>query len=231
MKKLNLVLMCIVSLSISASAQTSTERVEIKGGSNAWENFMKEVYMYPSFEAGIVEYRDGKRYQGNLNYNKALGSIQFIDEKGDTLAVSNEETISSVNIGNDWFVYNPECLMALRTDGKVKLYKNVRLRVADRRKTGAFGISNSGGTIDAINHSDSWLAQNMLDVDESLLLSKVTTFYIQTERNEIVPASKKNILNIFSRHEDEVKQFIKSNGIEFTRAADLEALTDYLSKL
>jgi hypothetical protein len=231
MRKFCLILSILGILSSTVFSQTATERVVIKGGSSAWDNFIKEVYRYPTFQPGIVEYKDGKRYKSNFNYNKVIGNIQFIDEKGDTLALSNEETISSIIIGSDIFIYNPQCLISLKTDGKVKLYKNERVRIADQMKTGAYDIPNTAGTIDAINHTDSWLAQNMLDINESLLISKVTNFYIENERKEIVPASRKNVLNMFSRHEDELKQFIKSNGIDFTKEEDLEELTGYLSRL
>jgi hypothetical protein len=231
MKKITCLASALTFLCTTAFSQTSTERIVIKGGSSAWDNFMKEVYRYPKFDEGIVEYKDGKRYKSNMNYNKVTGTIQFIDEKGDTLSLANEETVNSVAIGNDVFVYAPQCLVSVKTDSKVKLYKNERARIADNMKTGAYDIPNTGGTIDAINHTDSWLTKNMLDINESLLISKVTTYYIVNDRSEFSPASRKNVLNMFARHEDEVKQFIKSNGIDFNNQQDLEELTGYLSKL
>ncbi len=214
-----------------ASAQTSTQRLYIKGGNSAWDNFMKEIFMYPSFEQGIVEYKNGQRFKSNMNYNKVLGTIQFIDEKGDTLAISDEESISSVNIEDDVFIYAPNCLLLLKKSDKATLYKTEIVRIADKLKTGGYGIPNTAGTIESIDRIDTKLKYNQIDINESLLISKVTTFYIENEKGEVMPASKKNVLNMYSKHEDTIKSFIKSYGLDFTKEDHLIELTGFLSKL
>jgi len=226
----------IVILSVHANAQTSTERINIKGGNMAWENFQKELYLYPNFETGIVEYKNGKRSQGKLNYNKALGTIQFIGDKGDTLALLNEETIANVTIGKDEFFYletekQPQFVQKIADGGKVKLLKNERIRIADTQKIGAMGISNTTGTIESMNRYDMKVRYNELDINENLLLSKTTSFYLETASRTLVPASKKNVFTLFPRHENAIKEYIKSKQITFDNADDLTALTQYLSQL
>ena len=227
---------CIITaflfiLCATASAQTSTQRVYIKGGNSAWENFMKEIFRYPDFEQGIVEYKNGQRFKSNMNYNKVLGTIQFIDEKGDTLAITNEESISSINIGDDVFIYAPNCLLLLKKSDNATLYKNEMVRIADKHKTGGYGIPNTAGTIESIDRIDTKLNYNQMEINESLLISKVTTFYIENEKGEILTASKKNVLNMYSKHEDAIKSFIKSYGLDFTKEDHLIELTVFLSTL
>ena len=193
MKKISLPTI-IILLCVTGFAQTSTERIYIKGGNSAWENFKKELYQYPAFEVGIVEYKNGQRFKSTMNYNKVLTTIQFIDEKGDTLAMSNEETINFITIGNDVFYYNPSCMQEVKSYGKVKLLKNERIRIADKQKTGGYGIPNAAGTIESIDRMDTRFMYNQLDINESLLLSKLTSFYLAYDENRVVPASKKNAL-------------------------------------
>ena len=81
MKRHIIISACSIILSVATVAQTSTERIYIKGGNSARENFMNEIFMYPSFEQGIVEYKNGQRFKSNMNYNRAAGTIQFIAEK------------------------------------------------------------------------------------------------------------------------------------------------------
>ena len=133
MKRNCIINVCLAFICFAATAQTSTQRIDIKGGNSAWENFMKEVFRYPTFENGLVEYKNGQRFKSKLNYNKVLGVVQFLDEKGDTLSMINEESISFLTIGNDAYIYAPNCLMALKADGKAKLYKNEIVRIADKR--------------------------------------------------------------------------------------------------
>lgn len=231
MKKNLLFLVCMASVCTSGSAQTSTQRIYIKGGNSAWENFMREIYMYPAFEQGLVEYRNGQKFKSTLNYNKALGTIQFIDEKGDTLSMNNEESIQTISIGNDVYRYDPECMQILKSGENATLYKRETVRIADKLKTGGYGIPNTAGTIESIDRLDTRVTYNQIDLNESLLISKVTTFYIENRRGEKLPASKKNILNLYSKHEDAIRSYIKSKNLDLDREDALIELTGFISKL
>jgi len=215
----------------TATAQTSTQRLYIKGGSNARDNFMKEVFKYPSFEPGIVEYKNGQRYKSNMNYNKLLGTVQFIDEEGDTLSIANEESVKIINIGTDVFIYAPNCLLALKNTGKTSLYKNEMVRIADKLKTGGYGIPNSTGTIQSYDIIDTRLNFNKIEINESLLVSKVSTYYLENEKGELFEASKKNVLDMYPKQEQAIRSFIKSNNLDFSKEEHLLELTDFLSKL
>ena len=236
MKKIQLALIAMIVITTTANSQTSIERINIKGGSSAWDNFYKEIYRYPGFQTGIVEYKNGKRSKGSLNYNKVLGTIQFISEKGDTLSLSEEETIAKVTIDNDVFYYSPyaeppTCLQEVKAAPKLKLVKSERLRIADKQKIGGLGIANSTGTIESIDRLDTKANYNQVDINENLLLSKTTNFYLETSRKDLVPASRKNVLSLFPKHENAIREYIKAKQIDFTKEDDLAALTDYLSLL
>jgi hypothetical protein len=222
---------CFAMICITTLAQTSTQRIIIKGGHDAWDNFMKEVFMYPSFQKGIVEYKNGQRFKSNMNYNKVLGTVQFIDEKGDTLSLSDEHNVASVNIATDFFYYNPMCVIAVKTDGKARLFKNERLRIADKLKTGGYGIPNTSGTIESIDRLDTKLGYNQIELNESLLISKVTTYYIENDKGEFLPASKKNLYNLYPKKDDQIKNFIKSNNLDFSTEEQFIKVTDFLSTL
>lgn len=232
MKKLSLTLFAFILLLTSIEAQKSIERIEIKGGSSAWENFFKEIYLYPDFQKGTVEYKNGRAFAGKLNYNKVLGTIQFIDEKDDTLSMNNEESIKGIKIGDHEFFYiSPDCYEELKDGGRFKLVKNERIRIADKQKIGGLGISNSTGTIESVDRIDTRMTYNQIDINEKLLLSKTIKFYLETDDRVLVPASKKNILGMFPNHEEIIKEYIRKNNIDFSREDHLAELTGYLSNL
>lgn len=230
MKKTNLLLLVCI-LSLQAYSQTSTQRVYIKGGSNARENFMKEIYQFPAFEPGLVEYKNGKQYKSVLNYNKVLAGIEFIDEKGDTLALTDESSVNKVVIGSVTYLYNPSCMQVVKDDGTLKLLKAEKLRMADTQKTGGYGIPNSTGTIQSIDRVDTRLNYNQIEINESLLLNKTTNFFIQYEQKNLVPASRKNILSMFPKQEEAIREFIKMKKTDFSTEEHLIELTAYLSSL
>jgi hypothetical protein len=191
---------------------------------------MKEIFLYPSFQPGIVEYKNGQRFKSTMNYNKALGAIEFIDEKGDTLALNNEESISFINISGDKFIYAPMCLKIVQGNEKLALLKHETVKIADKHKTGSYGIPNSSGTIDAIDRLDTRLNYNQIEINESLLISKVTTFYIEDEKGEIFVASRKNVLNKFPKKEEAIKSYIKANNVDFSKEDHIINLVDFISK-
>jgi hypothetical protein len=231
MKRSTMITICFILFCGTLIAQTSTQRIYIKGGSKARDNFMKEVYLYPAFEQGVVEYKNGKRYKSNMNYNKVFGNVQFIDEKGDTLVMINEESISSIVIGSDEFVYKPRCLKTVKKHDKAGLYKNELVRIADKQKTGGYGIPNSTGTIQSVDMIDTRVNFNQIEINENLLVSKVTTFYLENPKGEILPASRKNVLNMYPKHEEAIKSFTKAKTFDFNSEEHLVELVDFISTL
>ncbi len=179
----NIVLCGIFAAIISASySQTSVERIYIQGGKDALKNYMEEIYHYPKFEMGTVEYKNGRRSMGRLNYNRVIGNIQFLDEKGDTLALANPESIHNVSIGNDRFIYTPDCLLEVIIKKKLGLVKHESIKIADKQKTGGFGIPNTSGTIESIDRTHITMNIGLMDVNEKLLLRKTTSYFFQSSQ-------------------------------------------------
>lgn len=163
-----------------------------------------------------------------LNYNKILGTIQFIDEKGDTLALNNDDkSVSTVTIGDELFFMDPVCMQKIAGDENLILAKNEITIQADKQKVGSLGIPNSAGTIDSYDRSYS-RNNHYLDINEELLIRKTTSFYISGSEMKFELASRKNILRRFPKSQNEIKTFIEEKSIDFNVEADLITLVDYL---
>jgi hypothetical protein len=230
MKKM-LIIMFLTACSVLNYAQTLQERKHIPGGNEAWVNLMKEMYVYPSFEKGIVEYRNGQLFNPRMNYNRVLETIQFINENNDTLALANEDYIKVVTIGSDVYMFLPHCLKTVASHTTVALYKHEKLRIADFRRKGAFGIPNGSSAIDSYNQVYTWMGSYQLNPNELLLLSKATTFYFSGRNFDVVPASRKNVLQLFSKNDKQIKEFIESKKTSFSNEKDLIDLAAFISKL
>jgi hypothetical protein len=189
------------------------------------------MYLYPSFTNGVVHYKNGQQFKRAMNYNRFLGTVQFIDERKDTLAIANEQAVQVITIGDDRFIYSPLCLVLIASEGGVNLYKNEKMRVADVRQVGAMGKSNTSSGIESASMVYAWMNSFQLETNETLLLSKVSTYYIVSGTGDAVPASKKNILKLFSKNEDAVREFVKKENTNFNMEKDLLALTKYLASL
>jgi len=229
MKKI-LIIPVLVVVVISASFSQSTERIYIQSGSTAWENFIKAIYLYPSFKEGMVEFKNGQRFIQPMNYNKLAATVEFINDKNDTLAFADEASVGHVNIGGDVFIFNPVCLRFLSSK-KVKLYVYEKMKFGDKQKIGAMGIPNSGSAIESVEKIDTYQRSYNIDVNETVILSKSSTFFIQTATSDIIPATKKNVLSLFPANESTVKEYIRSKSISFNKASDLMEMVKFLDEL
>lgn len=221
---------CMLAASTIMFGQTVQERISIKGGTSLWPNFVKEMYKYPAFVDGVVEYNNGQLFKRPMNYNKILATVQFI-ENGDTLALANEQNVKTVSIGTDVFVYRPKCYQDLSQGGKSKLLKSQTLRIADIRRVGAYGTQNSTSASESTNQM--YISGNNLnlDVGETLLLYRVTSYLIDASPNEMLPATRKNVMMMYPKHEDKIRDFMKTKNTNMNKEEDVLELAQFLSQL
>lgn len=212
------------------SYSQANERIYVNSGPDQWENLLKAVYLYPEFREGMVEFKNGQRFMRPMNYNRIAGTIEFISEKKDTAAFADEAGVNHVNIGGDIFVFTPVCLRFVSSK-KVKLYVYEKMKIGDKQKIGAFGIPNSGSAIETVDRIEDNQRTYKLNPNETVILKKSTSYYIQTSTSEILPANKKNVVTLFSKNEDAVKEYLKTKNVNFNKSSDMIELVNYLDTL
>jgi hypothetical protein len=227
-----ILLLFLNGILFSASfAQSTTERIYINAGNNVWEEYVTKIYLYPEFKDGTIVFKNGSYFSRFMNYNRMVGTVEFIDTvKKDTLALLDESAVNYITIGDDKFTFHPACLKTISSSDKVKLFKYEKMHFGDKQKVGAFGIPNGASSIETVPQIDNAQKSFVLDMNQTLMLFNVTSYYIQSGNSELILASKKNILSLFPGN-DTVKQFIKSKSINFNKEKDLVELANYLSQL
>ena len=191
---------------------------------------MNAIYLYPAFKEGMVELRNGQRFIRPMNYNRINATVEFIDEKKDTLGFMDEAAIGQINIAGDVFIYDPVCLRLLSSK-KAKLYVYEKMKIGDKQKIGAMGIPNAASSIETVERIESNQRSYNIDVNETVILSKTTTYFIQSGTSEILTANRKNILKLFPKNEDVIKEFIKTKNTSFNKQSDLMELVKFIDEL
>ena len=230
MRNLIIMLSCVVIIGETSVAQSTTDRFYINGGSQAWAEFINAIYQYQGFKPGLVVLKDGQRFYKPLNYNKVRENIDFLDEKNDTFELADPTSVSTVVIGDDVYFFTPTCIRSLNK-GKARFFIHEKIKVGDVQKVGAYGTTNSGSAIETVNRIDSYQQSYNLDLNEKIILSKTTKYYVEAGENQFLPATKKNILKAFSKDEALIKEFIKRNNTNFEKINDLIELGNYISGL
>ena len=218
-------------LSCSALQGQPLETYTVKPGNNILEIIpLKVVFLYPSFTMGTVSFRDGRSVGGNLNYNLLIQAIQFIDGKGDTLALADENTIKQISITKDTFYYS---------NGYVKQIGNwTSVKLAERdffkefvQKPGSYGMSSAATAAHSINSVIIQGSTYKLNTDKEVVMVKAKQYFIGNKYNEFVAADKKNLLKLFPKQKKDISDYLDKNAVDFTKSEDLTRLATFLQGL
>lgn len=155
-------------------------------------------YTYPEFRNGTVLFPGNDAATAMMNYNLMLGEMQFIDQKGDTLFIGDQEKLDRIAVGPDTFFYNKGYLKQLALKNKVRLLQKQTIRLASRTTLGAFDQPAQG----AASTYSSFIG-NTHDVTlrtNQKFIFKKETYYFLMDRNQILyPLSLKNLQLLFPK--------------------------------
>ena len=225
------VVCCIFSilLSVAVTAQrlktyTVPAGVEVKEVVPA-----NEIYQFPQFVQGLVIFKDGTSAPGRLNYNRLIAEIQFIDPKGDTLSLANEQMIRTAIIGTDTFYYNDGYVRQLAGGSRVKIGERIAFKEYIQ-KPGAYGLSSA---TTATNNLSVLLNRRSVDlnVSQELVLVKNINYLIGDKYNAFVAAEKNVILKMFPDNRSAIEDFIEKNKISFIKPDHMVQLGKFLDTL
>ena len=202
--------------------------ITIKAGEDAAVLY-KHIYKYPVFSPGTVYFNDGTMARSKMNYNLLLETIQFINEKGDTLSISDEGTIKYLTLGLDTFFFQDGYLELISTYSKLELAAKEKIKFLNEKNIGAYGISTATHTIDNYNTLRAFDTY-VLKLNKDLIYSKETKYFFN-KGDAFILANKKNILKAFGGKKKQVEQYLEQQNPDFEKEEDLQKLFTYLANL
>lgn len=211
-------------------AQDST--IVIKAGTSLNESVpVTALFQYPQFVTGKLYFKSGDSGVAKFNYNKLMDEMQFIDLKGDTLNLAYAGTIRFIRIYSDVFYYDEGYIRLLKDTNGIKLAEKQTLRVAGKSKIGAYGMANPASAIDAYGTLITERGVYKMVPREDITLAKKTEFYFGDKYNRFVWATRKNLMQHFSRHSRALNVYLKENNIDLNNREDIEKLLQFLAGL
>lgn len=211
-------------------AQDST--IVIKAGTSVNESVsITELYQYPQFVYGKVFLKSGDSAVAKLNYNRLFDEMLFIDFKGDTLSIANAAMIRSIRTNNDVFYYDDGYVKLIKDTIGIKLAAKQSLRVSGKNKIGAYDMANPTSAMDSYGTLIDQRGVYNLVPREDVILAKKTYYYFGDKYNRFVWATKKNLLQQFSKQSRTLNAYLKENNINLNSIEDLEKLLQFLASL
>jgi hypothetical protein len=226
MKILNTIALLLLSSALFAQEQT------IKINMNTDKALLqRSMYAYAEFTKGVVHLKGNTTEEARLNYSRLNDEMLFIGNKNDTLALSNPETVENVIIGTDVYFYlGGTFVKQLTAYPTVNLELKSRLKYIGMEKRGdGYGATSNASSNESFTNVKNGTAPR-LDPYANLTYTLSNTYYLYNGKN-LVPATKKTFVKSFSKHEQEIENYIKTQTINFEKQADVEKLLQYIVSL
>jgi hypothetical protein len=229
MRKSAVLLIPLLILNISLSAQKN-ELITVKAGNPIMDYFpFQERYRYPEFVQGKVYFNNGTVNSTRLNYNFLTAEMEFIQSR-DTLSIYRKKDIVQVVIAKDTFFFDNGYIEQISGGGiKVGLKQYIKLK--EVLKKDSYGTSSSGGASTSYGSLPANGKLYKLTANEDMVFQKVREYYLSTPASGFVSFRKKTIMQLFPKHEDEIKTFLKSNDVDFDSGEDLIKLSRFVAGL
>jgi hypothetical protein len=187
-----------------------------------------KIYQHPQFVLGKVLYRNGTETEALLNYNYLSGDIQFIGPRNDTLVIAKEQLadIKTIMINGHTYFYQQSYLEQVWENPLGKLLKRQMYLVVNRQKIGAYGQPTSLSAIFSYSNviDRSGGVSQKLKVNENITLSLQTEYFIGDKNDNFLPATKKDIMRMYSSKKRQIEDYLKQNKVDFKNLEDLTKL-------
>ena len=230
MKNITFISVLFVLMSIVASAQ-QVKNFTVRAGQSFVDVLSHdELFRYPKFIKGTTVYKDGTTTSERMNYNFVQGEMMFLNSRNDTLVITKKDAISQIILAEDTFYVNNGYYEHLAGDKNAMLLMHKYIKLVNVKKEGAYGISNSTGSVDSYSSlsANKNSATLKLKVSDDLDFALVTDFYFSKNSTEFVLARKNSISKLFPEKEETIKEFIKTQSIRFNEKDDLIKLTEFI---
>lgn len=191
-----------------------------------------EAYEFPQFEQGIVFLKNGINSTAKLNYHLIFEEILFIDANGDTVTIANPEEVKYIYIGKDQFYYAQNKFVKLDTTmGDIKLAVAGFFTTVNTKKIGAFGTNTEGAGVSQGGFIAPDGRKMNLTPNVITTIAYKKALFIGNRFNQFVPVNRKNIFSIYPEKENQLKQYLDGNKVNFFSRTDVVNLIAHMNKL
>ncbi|MDB5248205.1 MAG: hypothetical protein JWQ40_2599 [Segetibacter sp.] len=188
------------------------------------------IFKHPNFVYGGVYFKNREVSNALLNYNLLLGEIQFIDQKGDTLSLADENNIKYITVGKDSFFYSKGFIQLVTANDAVKLGVIEKLTLADKKKIGAYNQPTTRSSTRSYSSVSINNQRSLLSMSEEMVFTKERKYYLGDRFSKFLELNKKNLYKMFSANYTEIESYLKENAIDFNKKDDVIKLSSFLQR-
>jgi hypothetical protein len=185
------------------------------------------MYAFPAFKAATVFMRDGSISAARLNYNIFLNEMQFIGNKGDTMAIAYPETIKYISIDTTLYFYDKTYLQVVLQIDSFKLAIKQSFSQAPYRTRGGYDVPTAVSAITTYSSINTSNGSGNLQAKKDVIFERTVSYFISDKFNHFFKADKKSFLNIFSNNKSLIQDYMNRNKTDFFNKNALEKLLKF----
>ncbi len=187
-------------------------------------------YLYPEFSAGKIILKSGKSTTVNMNYNTLTEKMTFF-QSGTLLDLVKPETVDTVILQNNKFVFLDNAFFEVLVDGPVSLFIQHRSDLSSTGRPGPYGTkSQTSGPVSVSKlYSDNNTYNLKLPVEFVVTPAPVNWIRIDNVMHKIL--TSRQFYKLFPAQENKIKQFVKENKLNMKNTSDLVKIVTYCNTL
>jgi hypothetical protein len=219
--------------SVVAQQKSNESVIRVNTLHDTTGKFQNTIYKYKDFQNGKIIFSDGVAVDTRLNFQRVLQQLQFINPKGDTLAVAHPETYSCFVINTDTLYYSEKgFLFSIYQQGQTRLVKKEVLKFIGKEKKGAYG---SYSEVSSANSNSTYSNDDQfttyIGIDENSIYKMQYEYFLIDKYHTLFPANKKSFYNLYSSKQKQLRDYMEANNVNFKREKDLVTLVTYMQEL
>lgn len=233
-------LIVFTSLAISCIAHSIAQTNDISKIREG-EPALNEGYRFAQFIQGLVYDHNGNMSAARLNYNLLAGEMHFIDDKGDTLAISSPENISSIVLDTTRYYYlKPDYFEVFSKHGSIELLGRLRIK-QEKEKIGAYGTTSRISSIQSYNSIAGSVRVFALTPNERVRLFADVSYYLIDQKHngrdhtigwgKAVKVNKSGLKKMFPTKKESIDKYLKEHSMNFEDLGQIQQMLVHLASL
>ena len=187
-------------------------------------------FLFREFTKGILKMKDGRQMAATLNYNMVDEEMIF-DQKGVYMALDKPEEIDTVYIQNRKFVPVEKAFYEVLTKGPVEMFIQHKSRYTQKGTPTAYGMTTKTAGPSKVLAVQVGNQVRQIDLLEDVDVSPATLYWVKAGNKMDKFTNERQFLKLFPDHEAELKEFIKTNKLDFKSREDLIRLGDFCNQI
>lgn len=209
-----------------------SQKIKIDNNKASAESIRPELQqIFPDFRSARISYKGMPPIACRANYNFLFDEIMFINEKGEKMALANPGDLQQVKIENRTFIPSPKGYFEVIESGDVSLLYKWVCRITEARTEGALGLSTAAPSVYQMKRISFDSKEWNMEVDKEAMASIEVIPYLKAKSGFISVKGPQSFKKAFRSKNNEIRDYLDKEPVDFRSEADLRRLIMYCNSL